>query len=59
MGPLFEEKGHKKGRQRQFHQFGIEAFGSNSAEQDAEVIALAWQILSQFGLDEKMEFRIK
>ena len=30
---------------------GIETFGSNLPEQDAEVIVLAWQILSQLGLD--------
>ena len=58
MGPLFRRERPQKGRQRQFHQFGIEAFGSNSAEQDTEVIALAWQILSQFRLDEKISLEL-
>ena len=57
-GPLFRRERPQKGRQRQFHQFGIETFGSNLAEQDAEVIALAWQILSHFGLEEKMELQL-
>ena len=45
MGPLFRRERPQKGRQRQFHQFGVEAFGSSNPEQDAEVIAIAWQIL--------------
>ena len=35
IGPLFRRERPQKGRQRQFHQFGIETFGSNLAEQDA------------------------
>ena len=58
IGPLFRRERPQKGRQRQFHQFGIETFGSNLAEQDAEVIALAWQILSHFGLEKKMELQL-
>ena len=50
MGPLFRRERPQKGRQRQFHQFGVEAFGSEHPEQDAEIIAIAWQILSRCGL---------
>jgi len=50
MGPLFRRERPQKGRQRQFHQFGVEAFGSANPEQDAEVIAIAWHILSYCGL---------
>ena len=49
-GPLFRRERPQKGRQRQFHQFGIEAFGSNNPEQDVEIIAIAWKILSLCGL---------
>ena len=52
MGPLFRRERPQKGRQRQFHQFGVEAFGSANPEQDAEIIAIAWHILSQCGLIE-------
>ena len=58
IGPLFRRERPQKGRQRQFHQFGIEAFGSNFAEQDAEIIALAWQLLSHFGLANKIDLKL-
>ena len=58
IGPLFRRERPQKGRQRQFHQFGIETFGSNLPEQDAEVIVLAWQILSQLGLDKKINLQL-
>ncbi len=38
---LFRREKPQKGRQRQFNQFGIEAFGSRNSEQDAEVILIA------------------
>mgnify|MGYP001563147949 CR=1 FL=1 len=38
---LFRREKPQKGRQRQFNQFGIEAFGSASIEQDIEVIMVA------------------
>ena len=53
MGPLFRRERPQKGRQRQFHQFGVEAFGSENPEQDAEIIAIAWHILSECGLNNK------
>ena len=51
MGPLFRRERPQKGRQRQFHQFGVEAFGSENPEQDAEIIAIAWHILLECGLN--------
>jgi len=51
IGPLFRRERPQKGRQRQFHQFGIEAFGSSHPEQEAEIIALAWHILLKSGLE--------
>ncbi len=50
LGPLFRRERPQKGRQRQFYQFGVEAFGSENPEQDTEIIALAWHILSECGL---------
>jgi histidyl-tRNA synthetase len=50
MGPSFRRERPQKGRQRQFHQFGVEAIGSNNPEQDTEVIALGWEILSKAGI---------
>lgn len=40
-GPMFRYERPQAGRQRQFHQFGIEVFGLDRPEADAEVILLA------------------
>lgn len=45
MGPMFRYERPQKGRYRQFRQFGAEAFGSNSPQLDAEVIAYAVSVL--------------
>jgi len=50
IGPLFRRERPQKGRQRQFHQFGIETFGSGFPEQDAEIIAVGNTIFSELGL---------
>lgn len=52
MGPMFRYERAQRGRQRQFHQFGIEALGSNSPLMDAEVIATAVAVIKEFGLGE-------
>ena len=51
IGPSFRRERPQKGRQRQFHQFGVEAIGSDNPEQDAEVISLGWSVLKSFGID--------
>lgn len=50
MGPIFRYERPSQGRQRQFHQFGIEAYGSNDPLLDAEVIALACTAIKGLGL---------
>ncbi|MDZ7797280.1 MAG: ATP phosphoribosyltransferase regulatory subunit [Candidatus Marinimicrobia bacterium] len=50
IGPLFRQERPQAGRQRQFHQFGIEVIGSPYPEADAEVIDLACSIYRQLGL---------
>lgn len=50
MGPMFRYERAQRGRQRQFHQFGIEALGSSSPLMDVEVIACAVAIIKEFGL---------
>ncbi|MBR7926864.1 histidine--tRNA ligase [Aerococcaceae bacterium zg-ZUI334] len=47
MGPMFRYERPQAGRQRQFHQVGMEVFGSTNPAIDAEVIALAWDILQE------------
>jgi histidyl-tRNA synthetase len=52
MGPMFRYDRPQAGRYRQFHQFGVEAFGSNNPAMDAEVITLVLEILANLGLHE-------
>lgn len=47
---LFRRERPQKGRQRQFHQFGIEALGSEHPEMDVEVISIAYNIYKSFGI---------
>ena len=49
---LFRRERPQKGRQRQFHQFGAEAIGSPNPEQDAEIIALAYNIYKKFNIQD-------
>ena len=37
---------------RQFHQFGVEAFGSEHPEIDSEIIAIAVSIFKQLGIED-------
>lgn len=48
--PAFRYENVQKGRLRQFHQFGIEVFGSKEASIDGEIISLAMRALEEFGL---------
>ena len=49
-GPMFRYERPQAGRQRQFHQIGVEWLGAASARSDVEVIALAWDLLAQLGV---------
>lgn len=50
MGPMFRYERPQKGRQRQFHQIGAEAFGSADPMVDAEMIAMLRGFLDRVGL---------
>ncbi len=49
-GPMFRYENPQAGRQRQFHQLGVEVIGSADPRADAEVIAIAADILQSLGL---------
>ena len=49
-GPMFRYERPQAGRQRQFHQIGMECLGVSSARSDVEVIALAWDLLAALGV---------
>ena len=51
MGPMFRHERPQKGRYRQFHQFGVELFGINGPDIDAELIMLThrlWRLFSAY-----------
>lgn len=51
-GPMFRYERPQAGRQRQFHQVGIEVFGIKQASCDAEVILMAVNYLKALGLND-------
>lgn len=50
MGPMFRYERPQAGRQRQFHQIGVELFGLDTPAADAEVILLAMRLFETLGL---------
>lgn len=50
ISPTFRCENTQAGRQRQFHQFGVEMLGSYSAAQDAEAISVAAALLEEMGV---------
>ncbi len=56
IGAMFRGERPQAGRQRQFHQLGVEAIGSDSPFLDAEVIALSEEYLKSAGIK---DYRIK
>ena len=52
MGPMFRYERPQAGRQRQFHQLGVEYIGYESPNSDVKIISLAWDILQKLGISE-------
>src|SRR6185295_7414355 len=50
LGPMFRHERPQAGRLRQFHQFGVESFGTASPQADVEVIDLLWHFLTSLKL---------
>ncbi|MDR0266800.1 histidine--tRNA ligase [Paenibacillus sp.] len=50
IGPMFRYERPQAGRYRQFHQFGVEAFGAVDPAIDAEVVSLGYQFCKELGL---------
>lgn len=50
-GPMFRYERPQSGRQRQFHQIGVEAFGSASPEIDVDIMSMAIRFLSEFNIN--------
>lgn len=52
--PVFRYENPQKGRLREHHQFGVEVYGGQGADSDAEVISLAHTLLTRLGLKVKL-----
>lgn len=57
-GPMFRHERPQKGRQRQFHQIGIETIGVATPQADVEVIACGARILAELGLGGRTALQI-
>jgi len=49
-GPMFRYERPQAGRQRQFHQIGLEFLGFADARSDVEAISIAWDLLADLGV---------
>ncbi|KZX77459.1 histidine--tRNA ligase [Oleiphilus sp. HI0009] len=57
-GPMFRHERPQKGRYRQFHQIGVECFGFEGPDIDAELIALTDQLWKKLGIRDSVELQI-
>ena len=57
-GPLFRHERPQKGRYRQFHQMGLEAFGMAGPEIDAELLFLTWRLWQRLHLTKHVNLQI-
>lgn len=57
-GPMFRYERPQKGRQRQFHQLGLECFGLTGPDVDAEVIGLTARIWRELGIERAVQLEI-
>ena len=58
MGPMFRHERPQKGRYRQFHQFGVEAYGLDGPDIDVEMILIGARLWQAFGIADKVELQI-
>ena len=58
MGQMFRHERPQKGRYRQFHQLGVEAYGMAGPDIDAELILLSRRLWRALGIDSKLELQI-
>lgn len=58
IGPMFRYERPQKGRYRQFHQIGVESFGSALPDADVELIAMTHLMWQELGLKEEMKLQL-
>ncbi len=57
-GPMFRHERPQKGRLRQFHQIGVETFGLNGPDIDAELILLSARLWQQLGISDALTLEL-
>ena len=57
-GPMFRYEKPQKGRYRQFHQIGVEAFNLAGPDVDAELIVLTWRLWQKLGLADAVSLQL-
>lgn len=58
IGPMFRYERPQKGRYRQFHQLGVESFGSELPDADAELIAMTHAMWKKLGIDHEVKLQL-
>lgn len=58
MGPMFRHERPQKGRYRQFHQCGVEVFGINGPDVDAELIMMTARLWRELGIDKHVRLEL-
>ncbi|RTZ19256.1 histidine--tRNA ligase [Vibrio penaeicida] len=58
MGPMFRHERPQKGRYRQFHQCGVEVFGLNGPDVDAELIMLTARLWRELGIEKHVRLEL-
>ncbi|MGP9557741.1 histidine--tRNA ligase [Psychrobacter sp. AOP7-A1-24] len=58
IGPMFRYERPQKGRYRQFHQLGVESFGSALPDADAELIAMTHLMWKELDLNNEMRLQL-
>ncbi len=58
LGPMFRHERPQKGRYRQFHQLGVEAYGMPGPDIDAELILLNRRWWRRLGVETELELQI-
>ncbi|WP_105101638.1 histidine--tRNA ligase [Microbulbifer pacificus] len=57
-GPMFRYERPQKGRLRQFHQFGVEVFGIEGPDIDAEILMMTARLWKQLGVAEHVTLQL-
>ncbi|SON50458.1 histidine--tRNA ligase [Vibrio tapetis] len=58
MGPMFRHERPQKGRYRQFHQCGVEVFGLNGPDVDAELIMMTARLWRELGIESHVRLEL-